>query len=133
MAVQIHVSGFDSEVAGRDDEGIEQFIALAGLNEYEGWCGPGTTIVKRGQDGLKCYAFMSFYHAEAAEQAIEMLNAHESHLCAEFAKERGRPSINKTGDSDLPDLQFRRKRLPSNKKHPDGLMRSCTQDANYKK
>lgn len=134
MAYQIHVSGFDSEAESRDDDGIEMLIALSGLSEEDGWCGPGTTIVKRGQNGQKCYAFVSFYHLEAAAAAIDMINGIEGgYLRAEAPKVRGGRPASKAGEDDMPDLHFRRKRLPSTKKHPDGLKKGSTQDANYRK
>ena len=128
MTFQLHVSGFDPDC---DDEGIESKLSSL-LSEDDGWCGPGTTNVRRGKLGDKPpYAFVLFYVEDCASAAAEVLNA-EGSLRAEPVRGKQQPEA-KACDKDLPDLRFRRKRLPSKKKHPDGLTNGSTQDANYKK
>ena len=128
MACQIHVTGFGADV---DDDAIDEILeTIGGLRVEDGWCGPGTSIIKRGKDNLKPpYAFVLFFFAEAACAAIEQLNSNG--LLAEAIKRR--PQEAAGGERHVPDLKFRRKRLPSKKKHPDGLTNSSTQDTNYKK
>ena len=128
MACQIHVTGFSADA---DDDTIDEILQTnGGLREDDGWCGPGTSIIKRGKDSLKPpYAFVLFFTADAALAAIAQLNSYG--LLAEAVK--GRQQENTGGERHVPDLKFRRKRLPSKKKHPDGLTNGSTQDANYKK
>mmetsp|Transcript_32799 Transcript_32799/g.45551 ORF Transcript_32799/g.45551 Transcript_32799/m.45551 type:complete len:131 (+) Transcript_32799:494-886(+) len=122
MATQLHVAGF---LGDKDQTDIDEVLTLAGLREGDGWCGPGTSVVKRDAQGaLRGFIFASFLSQEAASAAALLLNAHG--LVAEPIRKRPSSAKPTSVDTAANDLRIRRKRLPSKPKHPESTTCSKT-------
>lgn len=84
------------------------------------WAGPGSSVVKRADDGVcRGFAFLSFYSLAGAMCALDVINHHEQSQCqAELCKpKRKKPAKAETGQN-LPNLRLRRQRKAPVAKHP---------------
>ena len=124
---QVYLGGLDQTIHPTDEELEHAWSQRWNLQEEPfAWNGPGTSLVKRSDDGTcRGFAFLSFYSLEGATRAVNAINSenHEgtsSELKAELCKpKKKKPNKSEASGQDYSNLRLRRQRTSKPvAKHP---------------
>mmetsp|Transcript_2498 Transcript_2498/g.3774 ORF Transcript_2498/g.3774 Transcript_2498/m.3774 type:complete len:154 (+) Transcript_2498:18-479(+) len=133
--IQVYVTGLAISLEPSDED-IEKLLderySLSSDDRIL-WAGPGTTMVKRDEEGVcRGFAFLAFYSTEGASAAINRINTHNGIendkdedlsvrpplLRAELSNPKSGKKKPKKTEKYLPDLRVRKQRGAPVRKHP---------------
>lgn len=133
--IQVYVTGLAVSLEPSDEDiekSLEERYSLT--SDCILWAGPGTTMVKRDEEGLcRGFAFLAFYSTNGASAAINRINTHHGIemeddgkdlsklpllLRAELSNPKSGKKTPKKKEKYLPDLRLRKQRGAPVRKHP---------------
>lgn len=129
---QVYVGGLGKSIDPSDEDiehALEDLFNLSSDGDDILWAGPGTTVVKRDDDGsCRGFAFLAFHSAEGASIVIDRINNNTNTagnsiadgvaLHAELSNPKAKKPYKKKKEQNLPDMRIRRQRAAPIRKHP---------------